>query len=271
VIGPDSIALTLIFAVIVTFLSAYRPARRASNMATVDALREYMYLEEAKPHRQLLPWAAFILGSFKIVVLLLGINFQAVMMQLGFPPANILLFFLLSIVVLIDGVLTFIGPFLFFWGFAKIFIRGSLKFQEVTARALKFLGDLGELATKSVRRNPARAAAVAFLIAFIIGYSVLIVGTLASEQDFGVRQTYFNVGSDVSVALNAAENASQAMDVIRNNVSQIKSMTVEYSFSESTGLGTYGQSVQLRVVPIRSAPSSRVIVGLQSMTLLTHQ
>jgi len=248
VIGPDSIVLTLIFAVIVAFLSAYRPARRASNMTTVDALREYMYVEEAKPHRQLLPWAAFILGSYKIVVLLLGINFQAVLMQLGYAPVNILLFFLLSIVVLIDTVLTYIGPFLFFWGFAKIFIRGSLKFQEVTAKALQFLGDLGELATKSVRRNPARAAAVAFLISFIIGYNILIVGTLASEQDFGVRQTRFNVGSDVSVALNSAENASQTMDVVRNNVSQIESMTVEYGFSASTGLGTYGQSVMLRAV-----------------------
>jgi ABC-type antimicrobial peptide transport system permease subunit len=248
VIGPDSLALTLIFAVIVTFLSAYRPARRASNMAAIDALREYMYVEEVKPHRQLLPWAAFIFGSFKIVVLLLGINFQAEMTRLGFPPANILLFFLLATVVLIDGVLTYIGPFLFFWGFTKLFIRGSLKFQEVTAKAFRFLGDLGELATKSVRRNPARAAAVAFLIAFIIGYSVQIVGTLASEQDFGVRQTYFNVGADVSVALSSPMNASKVIDNIHNNVSQIESMTVEHGFSGSTGLGTYGQSLQLRAV-----------------------
>lgn len=247
VIGPDSIVLTVAFAVIITFLSAYRPARRASNMATVDALREYMYVEEVKPYKRFWPWFAFILGSFKMIVFLLGINFQAEMMRLGFPPANILLFFLLIIAVILDTILTYIGPFLFFWGFTKIFIRGSLKFQEVTARAAKFLGDLGELATKSVQRNPARAAAVAFLIAFIIGYSVQIVGTLASEQDFGIRQTYFNIGSDISVELKSPTNASKIMETIRNNVSQVESTTVEYTFWGSAGLQTY-QSMQLRAV-----------------------
>lgn len=247
VIGPESIILTMAFAVIITFLSAYRPARRASNMAAVDALREYIYVEEVKPYKRLWPWTAFLLGSFKIVVFLLGINFQAEMMRLGFPRANILLFFLLSIVVFIDAILTFIGPFLFFWGFTKIFIRGSLKFQEITTKAAKFLGDLGELATKSVKRNPARAAAVAFLIAFIIGYSVQIVGTLASEQDFGIRETYFRVGSDVSVTLSSPTNASQIINTIHSNVSDIESITAEYTFWASTGLETR-ESMELRAV-----------------------
>jgi ABC-type antimicrobial peptide transport system permease subunit len=249
VIGPDSIVLTVAFAVIITFLSAYRPARRASNMSTVDALREYMYVEEVKQYKRLWPWTAFVLGSFKIVVFLLGINFQAEMMRLGFSPANIFLFFLLSIVVFIDGVLTYIGPFLFFWGFTKIFIRGSLKFQEFTVKATKFLGDLGELATKSVKRNPARAAAVAFLIAFIIGYSVQIVGTLASEQDFGIRETYFRVGSDVSVALSSPTNASQIINTIQNNVSGVESITVEYTFWASTGFETR-ERMELRAVDL---------------------
>lgn len=247
VIGPDSIVLTVVFAVIITFLSAFRPARRASDMAAVDALREYMYVEEVKPYRRLWPWTAFILGSFKIVVFLLGINFQAEMMRMGFSPANIFLFLLLSIITFIDGILTYIGPFLFFWGFTKIFIRGSLKFQELTTKSAKFLGDLGELATKSVRRNPARAAAVAFLIAFIIGYSVQIVGTLASEQDFGIRETYFRVGADVSVTLNTPTNVTQIMNTISNNVSHIEAITAEYTFWASAGLETR-ESMELRAV-----------------------
>ena len=247
VIGPDSIILTVAFAVIITFFSAYRPARRASKMSAVDALREYMYVEDVKPYKRLWPWTAFLLGSFKIVVFLLGINFQAEMMRLGFPQANIFLFFLLTIVVSIDAILTYIGPFLFFWGFTKIFIHGSLRFQEFTAKAAKFLGDLGELATKSAKRNPARTAAVAFLIAFIIGYSVQIVGTLASEQDFGIRETCFRVGSDVSVTSSSPTNASQIIDTIRNNVSQIESITVEYTFWASSGLGTY-EGMELRAV-----------------------
>jgi ABC-type antimicrobial peptide transport system permease subunit len=247
-IALDSITLTVIFAIIMTFLSTYRPARRASNMTTVDALREYMYMEEAKPYKRLWPWVAFILGSFKMIVFLLGINFQVEMMRLSGAPTNILLFFLLGIVVSIDTILNYIGPFLFFWGFTKIFISGSLKFQEITARAARFLGELGSLATKSVQRNPARSAAVAFLIALIIGYSFQVIGTLASEQDFVIRETRFSVGSDVSFTLNSPTNASQIMNTVRSNVSDIKSITAEYSFTGSAGLGAYEQGMQFRAV-----------------------
>jgi ABC-type antimicrobial peptide transport system permease subunit len=255
VIGLETIFLTVAFAVIITFLSAYRPARRASNVATVEALRKYVYVEEVKPYRRFWPWFALILGSFKMGVFLLGINFQAEMMKLSGAPANILVFFFLGLLVFLDTILTYIGPFLFFWGFTKIFILGSLKFQAVTTRAARFLGDLGELATKSVQRNPARAAAVAFLIAFIIGYSVQIVGTLASEQDFGIRQTRFAVGADIGVDLKSPLNATKIMDAIRNNVTQVDSLTVEYTIWGSAGLQTY-QSMQLRAVDAKTWPST---------------
>jgi len=244
VLSPDTIILTMVFAAIITFLSVYRSARRASKMAAVDALREYVQVEEAKPYRRLWPWAALLLGSYKMIVFLLGINVQAVVRA----PANVFVFLLLQMVVLVDFALTYVGPFLFFWGFTKIFISGSLKFQEITTRASRFLGDLGKLATKSVQRNPARAAAVAFLIAFIIGYSFQVVGTLASEQDFVVREARFAVGSDVSFTLSSPANASQIVSAVSSNVSHIQSITTEYSFTGSAGLGGNEQGMQIRAV-----------------------
>jgi ABC-type lipoprotein release transport system permease subunit len=183
-----------------------------------------------------------------MIVFLLGVNLEADMIQLGGAPANVLLVLLVGIVVAVDYVLNYVGPFLFFWGFTKIFVSGSLRFQEITTKAARFLGDLGELATKSVRRNPVRAAAIAFLIAFIIGYSFQVVGTLASEQDFVVRGARFAVGSDVSLTSSALANASQIMNTVSSNVSHVQSMTVEYSFTASAGLGQYQQSMQLRAV-----------------------
>ena len=244
VLGPDTIILTMFFAVVITFLSVYRSARRTSKMAAVDALREYVYVEEDKPYKRLWPWVALLLGSFKMIVFLLGINLQA---GFGGAPSNVLVFLLLGTVVAIDFGLTYVGPFLFFWGFTKIFVSGS-KFQEITARASRFLGDLGKLATKSVRRNPARAAAVAFLIAFIIGYSFQVVGTLASEQDFVVREARFAVGSDVSFTLSSPANAPQIASVVSSNVSHIQSITTEYSFTGSASLGIYAQGMQFRAV-----------------------
>jgi len=248
VLGLDTIILTLVFAVIITFLSVYRSARRALNMAAVDALREYVYVEEVKPYKRLWPWAAFLLGSFKMVVFLLGVNLQAELVQLGGLRANVFVFLLLEMVVAIDFGLNYVGPFLFFWGITKIFISGSLKFQEITARAASFLGDMGKLATKTVQRNPARAAAVAFLIAFIIGYSFQVVGTLASEQDLVVREARWAVGSDVSFTLSSPANASQIMSAVRNNVSRVQSVTTEYSFTGSLGGWSFQLQAQFRAV-----------------------
>ena len=243
VLGFDTIISTVVFALIITFLSVYRSARRASKMTAMDALREYVYVEEVKSYKQLWPWAALRLGSFKIIVFLLGINLQA---ELGGAGGNIFVFLLLQMVVLIDFGLNYVGPFLFFWGFTKIFVSGPM-FQGTMARAARFLGDLGELATKSVRRNPARAAAAAFLIAFIIGYSFQVVGALASEQDLVVRGAHFVVGSDVSLALSSPTNASQMINAISSNESHVQSVTAEYSFTGSTGFGGYAW-MQFRAV-----------------------
>jgi len=234
VVGTETVILAVIFGVIITFLSMFRSARRASQLQAVDALREYRYVEEVKPFRQRWPWIAFILGTYKIVVWLLGINLAALMMR-GPPTTNIIIMILLGIWIFFDVyVLNYIGPILFFWGVTKLLIRGSLKFQELTAKVAKFLGDLSSLATRNVRRNPARAASIAFLIALIIGYSFQVTGTYASERDYTIRQLKFNVGADISVTLTTLVNSSQTMTQIEN-LTSVSSTVLEYSFDgEST-------------------------------------
>ncbi|MDH5595715.1 MAG: ABC transporter permease, partial [Candidatus Bathyarchaeota archaeon] len=234
VVGAETVILAVIFGVIITFLSMFRPVRRASQLQAVDALREYRYVEEVKPFKQRWPWIAFILGTYKIVVWLLGINLLALMMR-GPPTTNIIITILLGIWILFDVyVLNYIGPILFFWGVTKLLIRGSLKFQELTAKVAKFLGDLSSLATRNVRRNPARAASIAFLIALIIGYSFQVTGTYASERDYTIRQLKFNVGADISVTLTTLVNSSQTMNQIEN-LTSVSSTVLEYSFEgEST-------------------------------------
>jgi len=234
-VGTDTIVITVVFSLILTFLASFQPARRASRLATVDALREYMPREDTKPHRRVWPWLAFGLGSYKIIILLLGVSLAAAMSSVMFS-GNIALILLLFIALVVDGILTYIGPFLFFWGCTKIFIRGSVKFQEIVAAAAKFLGDLGTLATKSVQRNPARAASIAFLLASIIFYSVWVSGTLASEQDHAVREIYFQVGADVSVSFKSPQNVSIPMQRITENLSDVlASSTLEYSLYGTAG------------------------------------
>jgi len=248
VVGIDTAILTVVFSVGIIILAVFRPARRASNLSTVDALREYIYVEEVKPYKKLWPWVAFILGSYKMVILLLGVNLLNEVSRLAMSGANFLLILLASVWAFFDYiVLTAIGPVLFFWGCTKIFIRGSLKFQELTAKAAKFLGDLGVLATRNVQRNPARAASIAFLIALIIGYGIQVTGTLASDQDYNTRLVYAGVGADVKVELGSPVNVSATWELvnkIRSNVSGVASTTGEYSLYGTSNFG----GLQLTVV-----------------------
>jgi ABC-type lipoprotein release transport system permease subunit len=237
-ISSSTVVFTVIFGLIMAFLSTYMSSRRAAKLSTVGALREYLPSEPVSPYRKRLAWLAFILGTYKIAVFIAGINVQVLLNNAMFSSGNFILLLLSGIWISIDGVLNYIGPLLFFWGFAKLFIQGSLKFQELTVRASKFLGDIGTLATKNVRRKPARAAAIAFLIALIVWYSVLVTGQLASERDYTNRQTYANVGADITASV---ANVSQAQAVLNNilaNVSGIKDATVEYSISAQQGVMT---------------------------------
>lgn len=232
--------MTLVFSIVLVILAVFRPARRASNLPTVEALREYTLVEGVKPYRQRLPWIAFILGTYKLIILALGINLLYEVSKLAYG-GNFLLVLIAGAWAAFDTILTPIGPLLFFWGFTKVFIRGSLKFQEITAKAARFLGDLGVLATKNVQRNPARAASVAFLIALIIGYGIQITGTLASDQDYNTRLVYASVGSDLRADLQPPVNITATTALTQNiqaNVIGVASTTIEYTLYGTSSFGT---------------------------------
>ena len=236
-ISPYTMIFTIAFGIIMALFSTFSSAKKASQLPTVDALREYMPLEEIKPYKKRWPWVAFILGTYKIIVFILGVNMTTELTRIMWR-GNFILILLVGIFMFIDMILNYIGPLLFFWGFTKLFIQYSLKFQELTAKAAKFLGDLGVLATKNVRRNPARSAAIAFLIALIVGYSVQVTGQLASEQDYAVRQVYYQVGADVAVYATYTSDAPNILnDIIANCSGNIQNATIEYSLSVSMPLG----------------------------------
>ncbi|MEM3703144.1 MAG: FtsX-like permease family protein, partial [Candidatus Bathyarchaeia archaeon] len=243
VLNIEVIIITIVFSLAITLLSTFRPSRKAAKLPVVEALREYTYIEEVKPYKQRLPWVAFTLGLYKIAMFLLGINLVQVFTGRPLPFTNIFLIILLAIWLSIDYILTYIGPLLFLWGFTKIFISGSLKFQEFVARAVKFLGDLGTLATKNVQRNPAKAASVAFLVALIVGYSFQTIGVVASEQDYAVRRIKADVGADISIILDPATNTTKIMSTIKS-MTEVASATIQYYISGSSSIG----SMQIIVV-----------------------
>lgn len=229
-VNPYIVAFTVIFGVGLAFFSVFFSARRATSLPTVDALKEYVPIDAAKAYRKRLPWIAFILGTYKIVVFILGLN---VITLLGSAAGGSFITSILLVpLALLDQFLNYFGPLLFFWGFIKLFVQNSLKFQQLTAKVSRVTGDLGALAAKNVRRNPARSAAVAFLVALIIGYGVQVTVQFASEQDYVVRKIQYDVGADVTVSVINATKAQTILDDIVGNVSGIQYSTMECTLEQ---------------------------------------
>jgi ABC-type lipoprotein release transport system permease subunit len=252
VISPYTLASTIIFGVIIALLSTYNSAKKASRLSAVDALREYLPAQEMKSYKKRWPWIAFILGTYKLIIFIFGINVTVQLTRIGMAGQNFILTIFSGLAIVIDYVLTYIGPLLFFWGTTKLFIQGSLKFQELTTRAASFLGDLGALATKNVRRNPARSAAIAFLIALIISYGAQVTTQLASEQDYTTRRIYTQVGADLSIYVTIPNEAENISSIILANVStSIENSTIEYSLS-STSTGANYIAINMKAVQPKS-------------------
>ncbi|MEM2098227.1 MAG: FtsX-like permease family protein [Candidatus Bathyarchaeia archaeon] len=239
--NPYMIIFTIGFSVVLSLFSVFRSARKAAKMPTVEALRDYIPIEVEKTYKKRWPWIAFILGTYKITAYVVNLNVSQLIAELAFS-GNFFVVLLLTPFAIIDQLLNYIAPLLFFWGITKLLIQTSLKFQQLTTRVSVIMGDLTALASKNVRRKPARLAAVAFLIAFIIGYGVQVTAQLASEQDYAVRQVKYQVGADVTVSVINATKATNITESILVNITGIKNATIEYTLRQNNA-GTVVKTV----------------------------
>jgi len=226
------------FALILSYWSIRGPSSRASKLDPLDALKQYVYVEEQRAYKRLLPTLALVLGTYKIVAWILGVNMQTVLS--GALSTNFLLLIITAIWTPIDAFLNFAGPILFLYGVTKILLRGSQKFQEgIVAAFSRFFGSFGRLATRNVKRNPSRNAALVFVVALIVSYGLFSVGGLFSEEDRVIRTALYDVGSDVSATFSVGTNLSDAIDAIEI-IDGVDAVTLEYHISMTSTAGSMG-------------------------------
>lgn len=213
-IGVDTIFLTIMFGVILAIIASYLPARKASKIPTTEAIREYTTAGESMEYRKMLAWTALILGSYKIIIWLLGISVQEIVLQLMFT--NPIFGSLAAYWLIFDSLISFWAPLLFLWGLTTIIVKGWKGFYQYSQSFIsRILGELGGLASHNIRRRPGRTAAIIFITALLLGYSVQTVGILGTSQDLAVRDAFTSVGADLSVLVSHPENVSDLLPTIR--------------------------------------------------------
>lgn len=233
--NPINVAVTIGFGVILAYWSIRGPADRAAKLDVLDSLKQYIYVEEQREYKRLLPMIAFVLGTYKLIVWILGIDMNVL---LGAAlSTNFILLIVVALWSPIDAFLNFAGPIAFLYGATKILLRGSQKFQETIVGAGKrFFGSFGNLATRNVKRNPSRNAALVFVVALIVSYGIFSVGGLFSEQDLRARTDLYEVGSDVSAVFPAGEDLADILPDLEA-INGVESLTSEYQISLSTTRG----------------------------------
>ncbi|MHA2313989.1 MAG: ABC transporter permease [Candidatus Hermodarchaeia archaeon] len=213
-IGVDTIFLTIMFGVILAIIASYLPARKASKIPTTEAIREYTTAGESMEYRKMLAWTALILGSYKLVIWLLGINVQEIVIQLMFT--NPIFGSLAAYWLIFDSLISFWAPLLFLWGLTTIIVKGWKGFYQYSQNFIsRILGELGGLASHNIRRRPGRTAAIIFITALLLGYSVQTVGILGTNQDLAVRNAFTSVGAELNVLVSHPENVSDLLPSIR--------------------------------------------------------
>ena len=232
-----AVVLSVIVGMFLGLFSVWRPAGRASKLEILDALKQYLYVEDISEYKKLLPTLSLILGSYKLIVWILGIDMGGLLGSINF--GNFVVAILLGAWVFIDQlILNYLGPILFLYGATRVFMKGSLRFQEaVVSAGQRFFGAFGNLATRNVKRNPARTASLVFIIALIVSYGVFATGSLYSQFDYIERSARYDVGADVRIQLDTGANVTEVLDEVLA-YDDVDAVTPEYHLNLRAGTNT---------------------------------
>ena len=243
ILTSDTAIITIIFTLVLTLFAILAPARQAAAMDPAQALKGYVYLEETRPIRKRGAILALTLGAYQLITLAIGINY----MNIGryVYNANFLLVLFLIIAAVLSFALSFIGPFLFLYGAAQLSTGLAERFHKKFSRISRWIiGDVAALASKSVFRNPRRVAALVFIVALIVGYSIWVIGDLASQQDYNYRQAEVAVGSDIRLSgISSIANAT----MIANKLQTWGNITGATAESDFSGTATAG-GIQIKAI-----------------------
>lgn len=232
--NTTAIILSIMMGMFLGIISVWRPANRASKLEIVDALKQYIFVEETGAYKKLLPTIFLVLGTYKLIVWLLGVNVGALLGS--FNVGNFWISLLIGIWTVIDGtILEYLAPLMFLWGATKVFMRGSLRFQEAIVNiGRRYFGAFGLLATRNVKRNPSRNAALVFVLALIVAYGVFTAGGLFSTYDRVYRNAQYTVGADVRVEVNLGTDMTDLISTIEG-YDEVIDTTTEYRLSMQAG------------------------------------
>ena len=246
-VSPVTFAATVGFSLVLAILAAYNPARKATQMEIVEALREYR-AEEETLGGWTEPLIAVSLGLYKLVFLLLRLNIE------DFRPASgdFISFLAYNTWYGMNYLLDFVWTILLFWGFTKLLLMYAPQFQTLLGNlASRIVGDAARFTSLSSKRSLKRAGAYTFMVALIVSYSVVVVGNAAITNDYMGRFISDQMGADASVMIyrwKAAPDIAAKIAALPG----VESASVEVTF----GAAASGSTLPVRAIDVSTWDST---------------
>ncbi len=177
-IDPISIMTSIAIAVILVFLTTYKPIKRYSEMNVVEIIPHFQEELAGGPKKGKREWIALILGLIPIVYSFI---------QDLFGPSEIM-YLWSSLFQMIIPILTWISPFLLIYAVVKIIsTRLVVKFTKLCEKfASMFSRKTSKLVATNITRNPVRAVHLIFIISTTICFGVIgqILTASQSQHEF---------------------------------------------------------------------------------------
>ncbi|MGQ4893837.1 MAG: FtsX-like permease family protein [Candidatus Njordarchaeia archaeon] len=189
---------------IIGFLVSIFPARTVSKIKILDAISDYIEEIEASVKFPKKSFIALIMGTYSIIEMLLGLPLLKWVL-LSNAPNTFILVFLSMIIVMLDSILLFIGPFLFAYSAPKIITYFSPRLLPVFRKFVALINNkISDLAARNFARKVNRTSRIIFLITLTLTFGIAFQIISATTENRIVIQSKHYVGADFMISINYA-------------------------------------------------------------------
>jgi len=199
-ISNSSIAIVVIFSVVMIMIASYRPAKRITSQSGVEMLKHRAEGEVKIPYKPTLDiiFVGIAIFTFALMFIVRSEVFGS-------------LYQYICILDLVLIVLTPPSAFLFIIGLTRLLTRGTTKIYDKASRAVKFLTkDLWHIVNRNIVRNPRRTSNMCLIIAIGLAFGMVVSTFVESQYTYEERLVKSSIGGDLSVDVTYDTNISFA-------------------------------------------------------------
>ena len=197
-VSPLTIAISMIFGIVLMVVASYRPAKRTSQITLHEALHAFSTEEtkiEYKPRNDIL-FVAFAVATYIGTIIYTDLLTTSTLFG-GFLGGAMIAFCCVGLVLMIAVPLS---PFFLIVGATRLATRSSPKLYELASHLVKpITKDLWPILRKNIARNPRRASTVCLLISFALSFGLFVSVMFDTETVYQERTVRAQIGGDIQV------------------------------------------------------------------------